>query len=881
MSPKLPEMVRALLRIAQLLVPAHRAASWRRQWEAELSHRRMVSGSDRGLVRFTLGAFRHAGFMAREEGMTMTRGFLVDVAFTMRSLSRRPAFLMLSLATLGVGVGSATTVVSVAEAVLLRSLPFAEADRLAAVYSSNASTGMNRFSVSYPDFVDWTGRSDLFESASMYAYRDRDLSGSDDPQRLLVAVVHTGFFETLRGGAALGRLLGTSDQDPQAEATIVLGHGLWVSSFGSDPEVIGRTVRVDGAPHTVIGVVAEGEGWPREAAAWVPLQYGNSPPEQVDRRSNHMWQVLARLRADVSPNAASQQVGAMARSWYTNNATGTERGIGAAVVSLGSANVPGEAALGLGVMGTAVLLVLLIACINQSNLLLVHAWARARELSLRAALGAGRSRLAALVMGESALLALGGGALGVGLAHLALRGMRTLAPEGSGNDLDPHLNAFVVAGALGIALMASLIAGLAPALRASRSSMAEALNDGGGRTSQGRSWARIRRSLVVAEIALSMVLLTGAGLTIRAFQAQINSDMHLDAEGVLIFNVRLPSSGYPDQALVTQYYDEAVSRLESAPGIVAVSATSSLPLGVSRFRTRRVFVVEGAPEPPAGPDFAAQWIEADPGYFEALSVEPLRGRALMADDVSGSVPVIMVNESMARLMSPEQEILGRRIRSWRDENMLREVVGVMPDLQLGSIAGRSEPAVFVPRAQAESRAMSFLVRTAGKPGDAIATVRAVMGELNGDVALDGLRGLEAAHRDELAGVRIVTVLFGAFGFLALILAVGGVYGLVATSVAQRTRELGVRRALGGTAGSVRTMVLMEGGRLALLGLGIGVVLAISVAELLALAVVGIELLDVRTLVTVGATLGAAVLLASWLPAVRATRISPVEALRSE
>jgi predicted permease len=814
--------------------------------------------------------------------MKMMRGVGVDLLFTARSLLRRPGFLLLSLATLGVGIGAVTTVVSVTEAVLWRELPFPDEDRLTAVYSSNPALGMRRFSVSYPDFMDWTGRGDLFQSASLYIIGDRDISGTEAPQRIIVADVHSAFFETLGVTADVGRLLTDSDQQPDAPRAIVLGHALWVRAFGSDPTIVGRTIRVDGEPHTVVGVTRAGQRWPRSAEAWTPLQYGRTPPQEVNRRSNHAFQVVARLAMGVSPAAASTQVRAMARSWYSANESGNEQTIEAGVSTLRSLNTPAEATMGLAVMGTAVILVLLIACINQSNLLLVHAWARARELSLRAALGAGRSRLANLLLTESVVLALCGAAVGIGLASLALHAISNMVPEGT-NDLGTQLNAFVVAGAIAIALVASLLAGFAPALKASRASVAETLTEDAGRTGTGRSGARLRRTLVVVEIALSVVLLTGAGLTIRTFQAQIQADPGLETEAVLIFNVRLPRARYPEEALVTQYYDEAVSRLENAPGIMAASATSSLPLGVARFSTRRVFVMEGAPEPPAGPDYPALWIEVDPHYFDALAVSPIRGRGFTADDISGNEPVAMVNEAMARLMSQDQEIVGQRLRSWRDEDLLRQIVGVMPDMQLRSMSNRMEPAVYVPRAQSDTWTMSFLVRSAGDPAAAVPVVRSLMTDLDGDVALHALRTLEDAHAEELAGIRTVTMLFGSFGFLALILAVGGVYGLVATSVAQRTREIGIRMALGGTQGGIREQVVKEGAWLAALGVGIGVLLAGVVSRLLAsfLVGVGISWLDARTLLGVAVVLGASALLASWVPAVRATRIDPVKALRLE
>jgi predicted permease len=532
-------------------------------------------------------------------------------------------------------------------------------------------------------------------------------------------------------------------------------------------------------------------------------------------------------------------------------------------------------------MGIAVFLVLLIACINQANLLLVNAWARARELSLRAALGAGRSRLVTLLLGESLLLALAGAATGLALAWLGLGALESMAPEGASGDIDARLNATVVTAALGIALMASLMAGLVPALRASRTTVREALGEGGAATGTGRSGARLRRGLVVLEMTLSVVLLTGAGLTIRAFQDQLESDTGLAVDGVLIFDVRLPRARYPDLAASTQYYDEAVRRLEAVPGIATASATSSLPLGVSRFNLYRVFLMEGAPEPPAGPDFGAMWIEIDPQYFDAMGVRPVRGRGFTTDDVSGSAPVILVNESMARRMSADQEIIGRSIRSWRDENVLREVIGIMPDFQLNGMAGRNQAAVFVPRAQGENGPLSFIVRSAGDVGTIVPGVRAAMKELDANVALEGLRTLEDAHREQLAGIRLVTTLFAIFGALALVLAVSGVYGLVATSVAQRTREIGIRMALGGTTRGVRAQVLSEGMLLAAYGIGGGLILAVGFAKVLSGIVVEMPLLDPRTLGGVTAVLATAVMLASWVPAARATRVDPVRALKTE
>jgi predicted permease len=740
---------------------------------------------------------------------------------------------------------------------------------------------MERFSVSYPDFQDWTGREDLFESASMFTYLERDLAGEGDPERLIMAGVHRRFFETLGSRAAAGRLLVSEDQDPGAERTVVLGEGLWRRRFGADPAVVGQTVRLDAVPHTVVGVVAEGEGWPRGAEAWVPLQYGATPPDFVQRRSNHAWQVIGRLQPEVTARQASEQVGAMARAWYTANGAGGEQTVAATVIRFRSLITGGGAAPALIVVGAAVLLVLLIACINQANILLVNAWTRAREISLRAALGAGRGRLVSLLMGESLVLALAGAGLGLGLAVIGIRAIETMVPEGGAGDLDPQLNGPVLAAALGLALLTSVVAGLIPAFRASRTSMSAALTEGGAGAGSGRSAARLRRTLVVVEMTLSVVLLSGAGLTIRTFQSQLGSAAGLYPEGILVFDLRLPQARYPDRDATSQFFDEAILRLEASPGVQSASVGSALPLGVSRSNLYRVFLMEGAEEPPAGPEFGARWIEVDPGYFEALGMTPVRGRGITADDGPESAPVLLVNEAMARQMSPGEEVIGLRIRSWRDENLLRDVVGVVPDFQLGGMAGRTEPAVFVPRKQGEFRNLSFLVRASGDPTSLVPGIREAMGELDPNLALEGLRTLQDAHRDELAVVRIVTVLFTVFGALALVLAISGVYGLVALSVAQRTREIGIRMALGDSTGSVLRRILGEGVRLALLGALVGLGLSMTLAAVLSSRIVGVPALDPVAVLLIAGLLGVAALAASTIPALKATRVDPVRALRAE
>ena len=479
MSGRLPRRVRGILGVAGLVVPAHRRTLWRRQWTAELEHRRAHPGARRGLVRFALGSAAHALYLRRRE-MTM-RGYLADVRHTARGLFRRPGFSLLTIATLAAGIGAATAVFSLAEALLLRPLPLENDDRLVRVFSTNARRGDARFSVSYPDYVELTRRSGLFEAASFYAEERRDVAGGGDPERILTASVHEGFFQTLGSSTHLGRVFDASDHDPRGEATAVLARTFWSRRYGADSAVVGATIRLDGVAHTVIGVVDDAVGWPAGVRAWTPLQWGSTVPESVDRRENHAWQVVALLGPDVDLRVADARLTQMADAIYAGPGIDPrDEGTSARLVPLHSSQSGEGGGALFATLGTAVFLVLLIACMNASGLLLARAWARGRELSLRAALGAGRARLALTLMGESAMLASIGGTLGVLLGTLGLRQAFAQAPPSVTALGDPRLNLPVVLAGAVISLLAALLAGLIPAVRASRVSVAESLKDGAG-----------------------------------------------------------------------------------------------------------------------------------------------------------------------------------------------------------------------------------------------------------------------------------------------------------------------------------------------------------------------------------------------------------------
>lgn len=881
MSDRIPFIVRRIVAVAALLVPSYRRRSWQRQWTADLEHLCADPATSGRAVRFAIGSIRHAVFLRVEE--IRMRGFGADVRHAGRAIVRRPGFTALAVATLAIGIGAATAIFSLAEALVLRPLPLPDEDRLVRMFSSNPSRGMNSFSVSWPDYVDLGQRSGLFETASVYIERDQDISGDGDPARIRTIQVHEEFFQTLGSRLALGRAFSTDDHLATAVPTTVLSERFWVARFGADSAVVGREVRLDGEPHTVVGVVAEGQGWPAGADTWTPLRWGGRPPEWADARSNHTWQVVGRLVDDVSPGDASERIREMARAIYSaDGVPEREAGIEAYLMSL-RASAGGESAGPIfATLGTAVFLVLLIACMNASGLLLTRAWARARELSVRSALGASRGRLVAVLMAESALLALLGGAVGVALGQWAItRGLRVAPPEVQmGSEI--RLNSTVVMVALGVSLLAALLAGLVPALRATRTSLAEALKDGGAGAGAGRSSTRLRQTLIIGEIAFSFALLVAAGITVRGFQNQIAADPGFEAERLISFSVRLPASRYRDDRAVDDFYERAVDDLERHPGVLAATSTSRLPLGATGTSLFRSFIFDGATPPPEGVEYGALWVEVDPHWFETVGVPAAEGRTITEDDDASAPFVAIVNRRMARMMTQDESIVGRAIRSYWDENVPRTVVGVVDDIQFNGVRREQrQPVVFVPRAQATRLEMTFLVRTVGDPSEMIPAVRDIMGALEGDVALDQLQSLREAHSADLGGIRFLTTLFAAFGLLALVLAVSGVYGLVSYSVSLRTREVGIRMAMGATTRTVRAAVLSESGRLAAIGLSAGLVLAWIGARVLAAGMSGIAVVEASTFSMVAALLLVAVLGASWVPASRATRVDPVNALRSE
>lgn len=873
-----PRVARWLIRTGSLLAPAKSRARLFRQWEADLVHRSQAGSNGWEDFVWALGILPHALHLRRREA-GMGR-WTVDLGQALRSLRRRPALAAAAVAILAVGIGSATAVASVAERLLLRPLPFPDGDRLVRIWSRNPVRGFQRSSVSWPDFND-VRQSDVLAGAAIYSQAAVDLAGDVAAERIRVAEVGPSFFDVLGAEGLVGRVLGAADDAADAPPTIVLSEGLWRRRWGADPTVVGRTVRLDGRGYTVVGVLATEHAWPIGADAWIAYGWGGSPPAWADRRDNHTFQVVARLAPGTDAELATtrlSQVVARARSDLPQG--DDERDWRVHVVplqrSLYSVETPRLALLA----GLAVLAVMLVACLNVAGLLLVQGRRRARELSLRAALGADRSRLIRQVLLESGLLAVVGGAAGTALALVLMRAFARVAPAAFAGAHAVRLDPTVLMAALALSLLAALVAGTAPAVAAGRAEPAPSLREG---SRGGGSRRRGQRALVVVEVGLSVVLLLASGLVLRSFQTQLATDPGFRAEGLLTFSLVLPSGRYEEPDDILAFYRRTEEELGALPGVREVALTSTTPFNGGGLELVRAFLPEGAPEPPDGPEQIAQWVEVDSHYLETLGISPTRGRAFTRTDDANSEPVMMVSERMARLLAPDGEApVGMKVRSWRDENVYRTVVGVFPDhlvTQIGS--GSTFPMVLVPNAQSPRASRAFLLRVDGDPTSLVPAVRQVVARVDADLAVANVSTLADIHRSALAPLRFLGGLFSAFGAVALLLTVAGVYGLVAFSVATRTREIGIRMAVGASEGQVRGMVLGEGARVGGLGLVLGLAAGAFFARALVGNLQGVAWLDPRAWALVVVVLGASVVVATLVPSMRASRVDPARTLNAE
>jgi predicted permease len=792
-----------------------------------------------------------------------------DLGYALRQMWKAPVFTLIAVLTLALGIGAATAIFSVADAVVLRPLPFPEPDRLMRLWETNPQT--DSFSVSDPNYLDWRTANRSFSDMAAIRFTTLSLVGDGEPVRLTAAAATASLFPLLGARPLLGRtFLPDEDRPGGGTQVAVLSHRLWQSRFGADPTVVGRSLQLEGRSYRVIGVMPAGFAFPDWAELWIPL----APGTNADRTDKWL-DVIARLKPGVTVEQARADLGAIARRLEELHPD-SNRTWGVRIIPFQEWLVGPQITRTVLVLFSAVGLLLLMACVNVSNLLLARATVRGREMGLRAALGAGRARLVRQLLTESVLLAGCGAVAGLGVAHGAVRLLRAFGPADVPRLSEVSLDGRVLAFTLAVALVTGLLFGLAPALQASRTDLHALLQQGGrAALAVGR---RLRDALVVGELAMAMLLLIGAGLMIGSFLRLQQAGTGFDPDGVLTVQLELPEAEYPDERR-SLFFNEALARISGLPGVRAAGATNTAPFG--SFSPSIEFVVEGRES--RGPEdfLSADWRSVTPGFFRALGIPLLRGRLLTEADRAGAPDVVVISQTMADRLWPGDDPIGRRILWGGEDGGTLTVVGVVGDIRDLDIAEDARQILFLPYQQIPWPQMTLLIKAAGAPSGLAAAIRREIRGLDGDLPIPEVRPLRQSVSDAVAEPRFRMFLFGVFAAAALGLAVVGVYGVMTFAVAQRTREIGVRLALGAQPWSVVGLVLRRGLLLTLLGIGLGWAGAFALTRFLASLLYGTAPTDAVTFAAVALLLAGVATVAGYLPARRAAAIDPRLAFSAE
>lgn len=784
-----------------------------------------------------------------------------DIRYALRGFKNFPGLAMLIIATLGLGIGANTAIFSVVSGVLLRPLPFDHAEALVQLHEADPRNGVG--AVAYPDLIDWRTQATSFESMIAYSNLSKNLQGVDEPERIATVSAERGLFRMLGVDPILGRTF--RDDDPLG--VVVIGAGFWKRRFGADPDLIGKKIVLDGEGFTVIGVMPDKFQFPYRGSyseLWIPLEV---PPQQANNRRYHADFVTGRLKPGRRIQDARNELGLIAThlgSQYPDTNAGRT-----AVVTPLAEEVTGGARRSLLVLLGAVGLVLLIACANVANLLLVRAAARIQEVAVRAALGAGRGRLIRQFLTESVLLAMAGGLAGMLLAmwgkDLLLRLAATEIPRSWEIGLDWRVFAFLFV----VCIVTGIGFGIAPALAATRIDVQRGLRENGARASAGRRQGRLRDGLIVSEIALSFVLVVGAGLLLRTFLHLENTPPGLVAENVLTLRMSVSQVQYPTDEAVGRYYREIEGRIEQIPGVRAAGFIQLLPF--ESWGWDGWFSIAGRPLE-TGASSELRFVS--PGYFRALGIPIRRGRLFTQRDDSVASPGILVNEALARRYFPNEDPVGR-------ETDRGTIVGVVGDVRDAGLAREPQPEIFSPLAQQPYRGVTLVVSGLLPPETLTGSVRGAIHQVNPNQAIFKIKTMERVVADSLSYLTLDLWLIGLFAGLALLLAVAGIYGVISYAVAARTREFGIRLALGADGNRLLSLVLGHGSVLIIIGLIAGAAAAAALTRILKSLLVGVSPLDPASFAAAGILLAAVALLACLLPARRAMRVDPMLALRAE
>ncbi|PYI91185.1 MAG: ABC transporter permease [Verrucomicrobia bacterium] len=801
---------------------------------------------------------------------------LQDIRFGARMLLKHKGFTAIAVIALGLGIGANTAIFSLVNGVLLRPLPFPDAERIIYFEGKNPAAGITESNISYLDFTDWSQQTDLFASTAAYWTGNANLDADGgEPEAVPRAGVTTGFFSVLGVQPVLGRAFVPEDDKPATFAggrgtVAIISHGLWKRRYGSDPAIIGRVVQMKSRPLTVIGVMPPGFEYPEQTQIWVNSAVNLSE----EPRDNRAWSAIARLNSNVDMKQAQARVSAI-NAQLDKQFHETNKGWDVSLWTLHERLVREVKPSLLALLG-AVGLVLLIACANVATLLLARSAARQKEIAIRAAMGASRTRVLRQMLTESILLSAIGGIAGLVLSIWLTDLLMSMLPEGAPRLEQIGIDYRVLTFALGVSALTGILFGIVPALQASKLDVTSALKEG-GRSAEGHRRTSARSLLLIGEVALSLMLLVGAGLLIKSFVRLQEVRPGFNAHNVLVATLALPYPKY-DYPQFEEFFRRLKERLDVAPGVKAVGGSINLPLNASGYAIGRGFIPEGRPLT-VDENRDAMFASITGDYFRALQIPLLSGRIFELRDNTDAPKVVIINETIAkRHFGSATEAIGKRLSIWRDEKFMREIVGVVGDTKTGSLTGEGGAQIYVPNAQGRWNLMGLVIRTAGDPAAFATTLRREVQALDKDQPIYNVRTMDDVVANSLGTRRVSMQLFAVFAGAALLLAALGIYGVMAYSVTQRTQEIGIRMALGAQRSDVLGLVVRQGMTLAAIGVVAGLAGAFALTRVIGNLLFGVTATDPATFVAIPLLLLFVALVACYLPARRAARLDPTIAL---
>jgi len=797
-----------------------------------------------------------------------------DIRYAFRQLIKSPGFTAVTILTLALGIGACTAIFSVVNAVLLRPLDYPDPARLVVIRETQLPD-FPEFSVSPPNYLDWEKQTKSFETLAAYSGGRINLTGEGEPQQLIGVKATAHYFDVYGIKPALGRTFLPEEDAPGKNHVVVLSYPFWQRVFGGAADVAGRPIQLNGEPYTVIGVAPRGFGLASKVDAWTPMAF-EAKETANDNRGAHYLNVVGRLRPGVTVAQAEAELKVLAAQLAAQYPD-SNKGWGIFMMPMQDYSVRDVRAVLYTLLG-AVGCVLLIACANIANLLLARATARHREISIRAALGASRARLVRQLLTESVLLALCGGVAGMLFARWGLDALLALAPTSLPRVSEIHLDRGVLLFSLALSVITGLVFGIAPAWLAARADVGEALKQGSRGSTEGGARGRLRSALVVIEVTFALMLLGGAGLLARSFLQLAHVDPGFAPENATLLRLSLPEKKYALPEQQTAFADALLERIRTLPGVRTVGLTHSMPL-VGDYVLG--FNIEGRPAIAPSDLPNTNYYAVTPDYFRAMGIRLVRGRVFTAQDDAKAPRVAIINETLARQHFPNEDPIGKRINITNGPDTWREIVGIVGDIKQYGVDKATTNQSYEPFAQVPFSSLNVVIRTDGPPAALLAAVRPTVYAVDKDQPIGTIRPLEEIMADSIARQRFAMTLLTVFSLVALVIAAVGIYGVMAYSVVQRTGEFGIRMALGAQPRDVLRLVLAQGGKLVGLGLLLGLAATLAASRAMGSMLFHTSAQDPLTLASITLLLGAVALVACLLPANRATKVNPIEALRTE